>query len=286
MGTHETTTGGVRRRRVRARNRWSFEGIQSFIVLSVLVSVVLIGGLVYGTYAAFGGVVGAAPSSDSNGGPSATPTVNSATGVHLVAIGDSLAHGVGDASGQGFVGDIRQAYQAQKRTVIQSNLGIDGLTSGGLVHELKEPSVDRLLQSASVILLSIGGNDLNDSAGLPHLNMKRIEIAQRSFATNLATTFTTIRRLNPSAPILLVGLYNPYSDVKATAAATDAVIQSWNQLEIGLAAKVSKAVVVQTFDLFQWNPTQYLYIDHFHPNQLGYQRIASRIWQDIQELES
>jgi lysophospholipase L1-like esterase len=285
MNTQKIPRRTPKKRRVPVRYRWSARWMVSFITLSVLIAIVLIGGLVYGSYAAFGGVVGGVPNVESNGG-SSTPALASTAAVQLVAIGDSLAHGYGDVSGNGFVGDVRTLYRANKRTVVQSNMGIDGLTSAGLVRELKQPSVGHLLQSASVILVSIGGNDLNDAAGLPHVNVRRVNNAEHAWITNLTTTLSMIRTLNASAPILLVGLYNPYGDVKAVAAATNAIIQSWNQEEIGLAARYSKTVVVQTFDLFQWKPSQYLYIDNFHPNQQGYQRIASRIWQDIQELES
>jgi lysophospholipase L1-like esterase len=38
-------------------------------------------------------------------------------------------------------------------------------------------------------------------------------------------------------------------------------------------------VLVPTYDLFELNANKYLYSDHFHPNQDGYERIAERIVQ-------
>ncbi len=70
--------------------------------------------------------------------------------------------------------------------------------------------------------------------------------------------------------------------MQTTVAQTNAIIQAWNLHETEIVAAFPKTVVVQTSDLFQLHPAQLLYIDHFHPNEAGYQRIAERVWQDLQ----
>lgn len=258
--------------------------IHASIAASVVMGATLVVGFFYGTYVGFGGTI--AGDSPQRTASSAMPTQPSGTAqkqvVHLVALGDSLAHGLGDASGQGFVGDISSDYRQQGDTVIQSNLGIDGLTSGGLLKELKQPSVQTLLPTATVILLSIGGNDLDNAAGLPAIHIRQIASARSQFQSHLTSILKQVRTLNPHAPILLVGLYNPYGNVVQTRAQTDAIVQSWDTAENQIAVTFPNTVVVQTFDLFELHPSQFLYVDHFHPNQQGYQRIAARIWQDLQ----
>lgn len=258
--------------------------IQVALAASVMSSILLVGGFTYGTYAALGGTIRS--SSPQTYAPSTAaaqkPAANQTKTLHLVALGDSLAHGLGDASGNGFVGDVSQLYRGQGYAVIQSNFGIDGLTSAGLLDELKQSSINSVLASANVILVSIGGNDLNDAAGLPKINKTKIAAAEQQFISNLTTILTQIRSVNQSAPILLVGLYNPYEDVAASKIQTDSVVQSFDTAEEAVTAKFQKVVVAQTFDLFQLHGNQLLYVDHFHPNQTGYQRIANRIWQDLQ----
>lgn len=269
--------------------------VRGAIALGIIAAVILLAGLGYGAFVAFGGPAGGTtPTADAGvtatGGPARTDSsggnlVTSARtsgSIHVVAIGDSLAHGLGDASGRGFVGDVSQMYRSVGRKVVQSNLGIDGLTTSGLQRELGQTEVQTLLQSANVVLVSIGGNDLNDAAGLPNLNNVRIAAARQQFDENVQSIFTSIRHVNPNAPILWIGLYNPYGQVHATAQQTDAVVQSWNADAVRIAEGVPGAVAVQTFDLFQLHPEQFLYVDHFHPNQAGYARIANRIWQDLQ----
>lgn len=257
--------------------------IRSAIGVSVAAAVLLAGGFVYGLYAAFGGTVGSSSvSSPSQASVSPKPLTQSGKNVHILALGDSLAHGLGDASGNGFVGDVSQHYRQQGYNVVQSNLGIDGLTSSGLVQEMKQPAVQTLLPSANLILISIGGNDLSQAAGLPAIHNARIASAESQFKSNITQILTQIRSVNPSAPILLVGLYNPYGNIAQTKVQTDNIVQSWDLMEDTIAAKYPKTVVVQTFDLFELHGGQFLYVDNFHPNQQGYQRVADRIWQDLQ----
>lgn len=267
------------------QNRWkrSNRPIQIALTLGIIFTVILIVGFGYGASKALG-VGGPHQLSvpDASSANQSGSTNKSGKTVHLFAIGDSLAHGLGDVSGKGFVGDVIEQYRNKGYKVIQSNLGVDGLTSQGLVSEIHQASIKPMIQSANVILISIGGNDLNNSAGLPHINTQKIAKAESVFSTNLKEVLATIRKDNPKAPIFLVGLYNPYANIASDRTATDAVVQTWNTKELAIANQFAKTVVVQTFDLFEFHDDQLLYIDHFHPNQTGYQLIATRIWQDIQ----
>jgi lysophospholipase L1-like esterase len=193
---------------------------------------------------------------------------------------------LGDASDKGFIGDVSQQYRNNGYTTIQSNLGVDGQTSQGLRSEIHQPSIQTLIRSANAILISIGGNDLNDAAGLPKINTQKIAATQAAFSTNLTDILTTIRKENPQSPILLVGLYNPYANIAYDRAVTDSMVQSWDAKVEGIVEKFPNTVMVQTFDLFELHDNQLLYVDHFHPNQMGYQLIANRIWQDIKGVST
>ncbi len=255
------------------------------LTLSVLSTVILIVGFSYGastTLGARGPHHLSVPNATSVNQSGLTTQSESDKTVHLFAIGDSLAHGLGDASGRGFVGGVSEKYRNKGYKVIQSNLGVDGMTSSGLQSEIHQASLKPMIGSANVILISIGGNDLNNSAGLPKINTQKIAGAESTFSTNLKEILATIRKDNPEAPIFLVGLYNPYANIASNRAATDTVVQTWNMKELEIANQFVNTVVVQTYDLFERHDDQLLYVDHFHPNQTGYQLIATRIWQDIQ----
>lgn len=301
------------------RGRISRRVIQSATALAIVAGVVLVGGFAYASYAAYGGSVGtvlgnaegnssltgagnAAGGTPSSGNgnasnasgqtaPSSTlgqvvpgSTLPKSQPIHLIALGDSLTHGLGDASGAGYVGDLVAHFRTAGYTVIQSNLGVDGQTSKGLVAEMAKPSTLNLLRPANFVLISIGGNDLSQAAGLPEINTAKVAEARAQFQANLKQILTQIRKVNPSATIFLVGLYNPYGDVAVTRRQTDSIVETWNADEQTLVAQFPGAMVVQTYDLFELNPKKYLYIDHFHPNQEGYQRIAERVWQDAEAI--
>ncbi len=84
-------------------------------------------------------------------------------GYRIVAIGDSLTQGIGDASGEGYV--KRTASLLQKKTgkpvEILNNLGVSGLRADELADRLSEDDAYTMaLSRANLILFTIGGNDL------------------------------------------------------------------------------------------------------------------------------
>jgi hypothetical protein len=99
-----------------------------------------------------------------DGHPSTVPASSpSAQAVRIVALGDSDATGTGDPTGQGWVG--RYAALVHKVTgspVHITNLARDGKTSDVLLTEVRsDPATQQALRGAQVVLLGIGGADLN-----------------------------------------------------------------------------------------------------------------------------
>lgn len=79
----------------------------------------------------------------------------------ILALGDSLAKGTGDNSGQGFVRRALEQLSADEgKAELLGNMGINGLTTAGLQSKLQEEGVQYALRQANIILISIGGNDL------------------------------------------------------------------------------------------------------------------------------
>ncbi|WML48879.1 GDSL-type esterase/lipase family protein [Neobacillus sp. PS3-34] len=79
----------------------------------------------------------------------------------VVALGDSLTRGTGDETGKGYVGDvIDEIKKKTKKPVRLLNLGINGQRSDQLRAQVGQIEVQRQIQKADIVLMTIGGNDL------------------------------------------------------------------------------------------------------------------------------
>jgi lysophospholipase L1-like esterase len=202
----------------------------------------------------------------------------------LIGLGDSLTRGIGDASGQGYFGMVKKALQEKNTSDFSAvNLAVSGSTSPELVKQVQQERVQELLKKANWVTITIGGNDLFRGSGrLEKIDEKAAEKARLTYAENLSQILTTIQQQNKEATIFIFGLYNPFGDLPEERRSSRLVAE-WNETTHKVAARFDRVVVVPTFDLFQLQPSQYLYDDHFHPNQLGYERMAQRLLQVIND---
>lgn len=203
--------------------------------------------------------------------------------LQVVTLGDSLTRGTGDANGQGYVGLIRQALEKETgEKPIITNLAINGLQSPGLLEQLNQPQVKKLVSEANLLLFTIGGNDLfQQSGGVYMLDEKKLAQASETLAANFERILKQLREMNQSATIVYTSLYNPFGDTEA-AVDTTAPVLAWNSKAADIAARYKGVIVVPTYDLFLQKEKAYLYTDHFHPNSAGYARIADRVMQALQ----
>lgn len=197
----------------------------------------------------------------------------------VVAMGDSLTRGTGDDSGKGYVGfvseNLKDRLKPQEITV--RNLGINGQTSGNLLKQIDQPNIQKQIAEADVILMTIGGNDLfQKGETILHLNLEKVQQLQQQYLANLEQIFTKIRNQNKLATVFILGLYNPFIEFDESDT-TNGIVRAWNHATETVAGKFKKIVFVPTFDLFQLSVNDYLYSDHFHPNQAGYQLISDRL---------
>lgn len=225
----------------------------------------------------------------------------------VAAIGDSLAKGTGDQTGRGFVKRSVDALSKStgKKAILLNNLGINGLTTDGLVSKLDETGVQYVLKQADIIILSIGGNDLfhgaqllladaggsddsDDSAEtkstttVEGVTAEKISQALPKATEQLKTVLEKIREINPDSYIVYVGLYNPFGDLTELRTVGNEAVATWNNVALTTINNYENMTVVPTYDLFTSNLKRYLSTDHFHPNAEGYQQIADRIVQGIQ----
>lgn len=200
----------------------------------------------------------------------------------ITALGDSLTYGVGDTEGGGYVRVVENFYKKTTKNVENVNLAISGARSDQLLKQLDQKEVQNQIKSADVILMTIGGNDLfRGGEALEDFNSDAITQAETSYKNNLQQIYQTIRKLNPSAPVFHIGLYNPFMTLE-NATEMSNVVAKWNMESQNLTQQEKDIVYVPTFDLFQQNGEAYLATDKFHPNHAGYQFIGNRVTEVIQ----
>ncbi|WP_028548611.1 GDSL-type esterase/lipase family protein [Paenibacillus sp. UNC451MF] len=210
--------------------------------------------------------------------------------IQIVAIGDSLSAGTGDLSGRGYVGQTKEKLEKQfgKPVFILNNFAIPGFKTSDILKDMAaKKDMGSAIAQADLILLTAGGNDLfeggqgifsgqSDEGFNPKAALDRMpEALQR-----LGQILDTLAKQNPNAVICYVGLYHPFLDLDEKREGS-LLIQKWNQAAFEITNRYPHMVVVPTADLFELNLNKYLYTDHFHPNQDGYERIAERIAQIV-----
>ncbi|HYB54411.1 MAG TPA: GDSL-type esterase/lipase family protein [Thermoanaerobaculia bacterium] len=216
--------------------------------------------------------------------PPARPEPESAMkkgGRLLLVLGDSLARGTGDEMGRGFAADVLDGLK--KRGPVQiANFAVNGAESTEVKELVERPNVRSVAASADWILLSVGGNDLSHAAprggASPAAPVESVARARASFAENLRAILSSLRDANPSAPIRVLGLYDPFEGDGGPSRLGASVILGWNSVLSETALSYRDVVVVPSFDLFQLHPDR-LAVDRFHPNRAGYALIAARFLQ-------
>jgi lysophospholipase L1-like esterase len=196
----------------------------------------------------------------------------------IVALGDSLTRGTGDASGKGYIGYLVDQLQdkTEEKMTLQ-NLGVKGYRSEQLLNQVKQTGIQRQIKQADVILITIGGNDLFQSGQtLMDLNLQKVDTLRMEYLSNLEKVISELRSLNEDCLIFFVGLYNPFIDLN-DAKVTTVIVRKWNFEASKLLDNHPQTIFVPTFDLFQLKVNDYLYTDKFHPNAEGYKLIAERI---------
>lgn len=176
----------------------------------------------------------------------------------IAIIGDSVAYGYGTK--EGIAKYLKESFPGSR--VI--NLGINGLTSDGLVSRLKSGFWDQHIAAADLVLINIGGNDLLQgfrklgTVGLVR-NFKSLRIQYRK---NLLEIYRIIRDLSPEALMVQNDLYNSMKKEHQYLGLTKLLYRRWNR-SIG-----ERGVIISKTDKMGKNPE--IWLDGIHPNDEGY----------------
>ena len=212
--------------------------------------------------------------------------------INLVALGDSLTKGIGDETDQGgYVGRITEMLEKEEevKEVQVDNFGIRGHKTTNLQNRLNEDEVLLALKQADIIVITIGGNDIMNVVrqNIFSLDFEPFREEQVNFERRLHDIFTTIRDHNSDAPIIYVGLYNPFKFMLPNLTEIDQIIEEWNNASKQMITSDENGVFVPVADIFSSQMDQkLLYKDEFHPNENGYTLMADRIYQTMTDAET
>ncbi|MDQ0217349.1 hypothetical protein ELQ35_07580 [Peribacillus cavernae] len=195
----------------------------------------------------------------------------------IMAFGDSLTYGYGDTQGEGYVDGVEEELNnsgSSKRFRIW-NYGIIGQETDGVLEQLDDIRIKSKLDEADYFILFIGTNDLINSNGgdLQPLNEKKINDAKPEYKQHITKILSILKKENKEAPIIVLGLYNPYQNQKHI----EKQIDEWDQTIIKTVRNDRRITYIPTNDLFKNKKKQKYFSDSLHPNEQGYQLITSRI---------
>jgi lysophospholipase L1-like esterase len=208
--------------------------------------------------------------------------------ISIISAGDSLTEGVGDSTKTGgYLPYLRTLLEEEKgiKEVDFYNFGVKGNRTSQLLNRLQKDEIQDKLSTADLVILTIGGNDIMKVVkdNISNLQLSIFDKEREGYINNLYQIMNTIIRVNPDAYIVLVGVYNPFSQWFSDIKELDQIVSDWNVASQRVVANYQNAYFVGIEDLFK-NPTEsLLHTDNFHPNNKGYELIAERLNETLEE---
>lgn len=227
------------------------------------------------------------------------------TEFHYVALGDSLTEGVGDTTGQGgFVPLLAQSLTNDYGYEVDyQNFGISGNTSNQILKRMKEKQeLKTALHEANLLTITVGGNDLRKVIikNITNLKLSTFDKPVKEYGKRLESIIQVARKDNPSLPIYVVGIYNPFFLSLPELTEIQVIVDKWNTTTEETIAKYENVYFVGINDLLyrglegeagisQLNQSQSNNLlfeeDQFHPNNTGYEIIKKAVLEKMNETK-
>lgn len=245
-------------------------------------------------------------------GTGAKQTVKSETKevIRYTAIGDSLTEGIGDLTNSGgFVplvaNDLQEQYHLNG--VQTDNFGKNGDRSDQILKRIKKnEDIQKGLAAADLITLTVGGNDLMKviKGDVFRLTKDSFKKPLKSYQKEVEKLLTEIRKYNEEAPIYVLGIYNPFYLYFPDITEMQEIVDTWNDGTKEVVTAEKNAYFIPINDLLYKGAGDQVGIvsseetttsssehdiknnalyeeDHFHPNNLGYQIMASAVREEM-----
>lgn len=236
---------------------------------------------------------------------------------NITVLGDSIATGYGlpdYTSGNNYSAPLSWGNLLGEEASRYENFSVDGRTSEELLAALKQPTdaLKRSLKSADCVVVSIGGNDflgrmmyavkyaaLTDTEMISALlngefraemfgelsdRLLKAVVAEMRNAdvdktvSNIREITEKISRLNPNARIVLLTIYNPFSEHILLSGISDTAESVLSELNGKIAALADSSHNIKIADVhaaFADNASQFTNINRLdiHPSEAGHERI-------------
>ncbi|SDM58899.1 SGNH/GDSL hydrolase family protein [Bacillus sp. OK048] len=219
----------------------------------------------------------------------------------LVALGDSITFGFKLEDNQ--IQPSPNAFPSliADRAFDVTNLGFPGWTSSDLFNAMNtDAKFSPAIKAADIITLNIGSNDLLGAVGINQIIanpgavdqnalLQQVVPAAGILKQNLTSIITKIRTENPTAPIVLYNIYNPFGESTDPTFAllhnigkqiindgVPNVLPGINQL-YAAAGQVPGIFVADAYKAFNGNQANYIFglpKDLIHPNASGHTALA------------
>jgi lysophospholipase L1-like esterase len=204
--------------------------------------------------------------------------------IHVAVVGDSLAYGTGDEAGKGIAGRLEAELLSRGAgSVLTTNLGTYGATTSEVGAKLQDPDSRAAIAAADAIVLSVGANDLR----MPLTGerpMRSPLVLVDEVLRDIAATVAELHRINPEAPILILGAYTPVAHERA-ARVFEPLIALWDTALMLQFAGDPLVSIVRISDIVD-RPERLSTHDSFHPGGEAYQETAKRIAEILAALSS
>lgn len=202
--------------------------------------------------------------------------------IYYLALGDSLTRGVGDEEQKnGYTKRLAEKLEQWTNIseVILDNRGKRGRRSDQLLALLEKGHYDSELRNSELITLTIGGNDIMKVVKQDLFELKKEAFDKElvKFRERYDQIMEEIRLRNPDVPIIVIGLYNPFSMITDEITDLESIITEWNQTIEDISNQYENACFVDVEDLFDSNANLVYHTDFFHPNGYGYTIMTERI---------
>jgi lysophospholipase L1-like esterase len=215
--------------------------------------------------------------------PAAKAALERSGAFKIVALGDSLTLGTGDAGG-GYGARLAEVLRRDGRVVTFTNLAVNGAETADVLGVIAGPEASQQIAAADLLLVSAGGNDFNHGMrSVIDSNDNRAEVPVGRARQNLRKIVSELRRMNPKAAIRLLGLYNPYEVAAGESEKAKALLLDWNVAIEQATQPFDGVIVVPIADLFA-SRGDLLAGDRFHPGPRGHEVIADRMMETLAEV--
>ena len=192
----------------------------------------------------------------------------------VLILGDSVASGYGTKIG-GITKSLQEKMNIHFENLVIENLGIDGLTTKGLLEKIESRVWDKKIKESDLIIMNIGGNDLLrmfNEAG-PKGVIKNFPQVRSNFSKNIRAIVNELKGINPNTMIFMNELYDSMDKKNQFYGLSKIMITIWNS-----ASSMENVVKVKTKIMKHKNG---YWIDLVHPNEDGYEEMGDLIYQEI-----